>query len=132
MSADFLDTNVIVYFASRDSGKFARAAECVTAGGTVSVQVLNELSLVLRRKFGMNWTDIRTAVGIVTDLLDVVPITVDIHRQGLRLAERYGFAIYDAMIVSAALEAGCTRLWSEDMQHGLVVDDRLTLTNPFA
>ena len=50
----------------------------------------------------------------------------------MRLAERYQFRIYDAMIVAAALAAGCDTLWSEDMQDGLMIDDRLAIRNPFA
>jgi predicted nucleic acid-binding protein len=48
------------------------------------------------------------------------------------LAERYGFSIYDAMIVASALVAGCTTLWSEDMQNGLLVENKLRIVNPFA
>ncbi|MBB6250115.1 hypothetical protein [Nitrospirillum iridis] len=40
-------------------------------------------------------------------------------------------SLYDAMIVSAALQAGCDTLWSEDMQHGLLIVDRLRIVNPF-
>ena len=63
--------------------------------------------------------------------LDVVPLTVEIHQDGLRLAERYGFTIYDAFIVAAALAANCDTLWSEDMQNGMLVDGRLRIANPF-
>jgi predicted nucleic acid-binding protein len=63
--------------------------------------------------------------------LDVIPLTLAIHQSGLRLAERYGFSIYDSFIVAAALAADCDTLWSEDMQNGMVVDDRLRIVNPF-
>jgi predicted nucleic acid-binding protein len=56
---------------------------------------------------------------------------VDTHDQALRIAERYGFQIYDSLIVAAALEAGCTTLYSEDMQDGQSIDT-LTIRNPFA
>lgn len=65
-------------------------------------------------------------------LLDIVPLTLDILQSGLRLAERYGFSIYDSFIVAAALAADCDRLWSEDMQHGMLVDGRLRIANPCA
>jgi len=58
-------------------------------------------------------------------------LTAETHDLGLRLAERYGFSVYDAMIVAAALLAGCGILYSEDMQHGQRIEDRLTLCNPF-
>jgi predicted nucleic acid-binding protein len=47
------------------------------------------------------------------------------------IAERYGLSIYDAMIAAAAMEAGCDTLWSEDMQHGLVLEEGLRIVNPF-
>jgi len=65
------------------------------------------------------------------DLLDVRELTAETHRTGLRLAERYKLSIYDAMIVAAALEAGCDTLWTEDMQRGLVVEGRLLIADPF-
>jgi predicted nucleic acid-binding protein len=61
-----------------------------------------------------------------------MPLGVETHERGLALAQRYRLGIFDAMIAAAALEAGCESLWSEDMQHGLVVDRRLTVRNPFA
>lgn len=72
-----------------------------------------------------------TLISEVEALLIVVPLTIEIHRDGLRLAARYGFPIYDSFIVAAALASDCDTLWSEDMQHGMVVDGRLTITNPF-
>jgi predicted nucleic acid-binding protein len=47
------------------------------------------------------------------------------------LGERYGFSVYDAMIVAAALREGCTTLYSEDMHDGLLVEDQLRIVNPF-
>jgi predicted nucleic acid-binding protein len=58
-------------------------------------------------------------------------LTPETHDVGLRLAERYGFALYDAMIVAAALLAGCGTLYSEDLQHGQRIDERLVVCDPF-
>jgi predicted nucleic acid-binding protein len=57
--------------------------------------------------------------------------TNETHQSGLRLAERHGFSIYDSFIVAAALAAGCDTLWSEEMQHGMVIEQRLRIANPF-
>jgi predicted nucleic acid-binding protein len=65
------------------------------------------------------------------DLLTVHPVTVNTHEIGLGLAERYNLSIYDAMIAASALHAECDTLWSEDMQHGLAIDGRLRIINPF-
>ena len=64
-------------------------------------------------------------------LLTVHPLTLEIHETGLALAERYGLSTYDAMIAASALDAGCETLWSEDMQHGMKLDEGLRIVNPF-
>ena len=84
-----------------------------------------------RRKFGRSWQEIESWLGRLTSLLDVHPLTLAIHQAALRHVERYQFAWWDALIVAAALEADCATLWSEDMHHGLVVNGRLTIRNPF-
>lgn len=59
-------------------------------------------------------------------------MTVDTHERSMQMAQRYGLSVYDALIISSALLAGCTTLYSEDMQDGQVVDGWLTIKNPFA
>jgi len=131
VSADFFDTNILVYAASEIPVKAARAEELLRAGGVVSVQVLNELTLVARRKMKLTWAETRELIEPYALLLTVVPVTQAVHERGMALGERYGFAVYDAMLVAAALEAGCETLWSEDMHNGLVVEGRLRVVNPF-
>ena len=62
----------------------------------------------------------------------VVPLALETHELGLHIAERYRFSIYDALIVAAALLAGCGTLYSEDLQDGQSIDGRLVIRNPFA
>lgn len=127
----FLDSNILIYLASDDLTKADRAEQLLREGGTVSVQVLNEIANVGRRKMKLSWPDTRDFISRIRDLLTVIPITEPIHESGLRLAERYQFGIYDGMIVAAALEAGCDIVLSEDLQHGLIVEGRLRIVNPF-
>jgi predicted nucleic acid-binding protein len=131
MPASFFDTNVLVYTASADAAKANRAEAIVAEGGAISVQVLNELTNVARRKMQMSWTDTHALLDTLRALLTVHPLTVDIHETGLELAARYSFSIYDAMIVASALHAGCDTLWSEDMQHGMTLGEGLRIVNPF-
>jgi predicted nucleic acid-binding protein len=130
MPGSFLDSNVLLYVASGDPAKADRAEQLIGAGGTISVQVLNEVANVARRKMGMSWAETRAFLSMMRGLLSVQPLTIDIHETGLRLAERYGVSIYDAMIAASALHADCDTLWSEDMQDGFVLDDRLRVANP--
>lgn len=127
----FLDTNTLVYFAAADVDRAERVEELLLAGGIVSVQVLNELTLTCLRKLGMDWAEVDEVVAMVRTACRVEPLTETTFDLGRQLAERYQFRIYDAMIVASALEAGCTTLWSEDLHHGLVVAGQLRIRNPF-
>lgn len=131
-SGPFFDTNVLLYLASADETKADRAEQLLQGGGTTSVQVLNEIANVARRKMSMPWAETHGFLSLVRELLGVVPVTELIHDNGLRLAELHRLSIYDAMIVAAALDAGCDLLLSEDMHDGLVVEGRLKIFNPFA
>jgi predicted nucleic acid-binding protein len=131
MPGSFFDTNVLLYVASGDPAKADRAEELISAGGIISVQVLNEITNVARRKMGLSWTETRAFLYMMRSLLPVQPLTIEIHESGVGLAERYGLSIYDAMIAASALHADCDTLWSEDMQDGIVLDDRLRIVNPF-
>ncbi|HEX3973693.1 MAG TPA: PIN domain-containing protein [Stellaceae bacterium] len=131
MAGSFFDTNVLLYLASGNTTKADRAEELIASGGAISVQVLNEIANVGRRKMTLSWTDLHAFLGMFRSLLDVKPVTLAIHEQGLILAERYTLSTFDAMIVASALDADCDRLWSEDMHHGLVIDTRLRIENPF-
>jgi predicted nucleic acid-binding protein len=131
MRASFFDSNVLVYIASGDAAKADRAEAAVIIGGAISVQVLNEITNVARRKMKMSWADTHTFLDMLRGLLTVYPLTVEVHETGLGLAERYGFSTYDAMIAASALHAGCNTLWSEDMQHGMALDEGLRIVNPF-
>ena len=128
---DFFDTNVVLYLLSADPAKADRAEELLAIGGTISVQVLNEFVAVASRKLHMSWIEIREVLAQVRAVCAVEPVTIETHERGLRLAERYGLSIYDALIVSAALLANCKTLHSEDMQDGQVIERQLTIRNPF-
>ena len=128
----FFDTNVFVYAIIQDDPRSDHAEELIAQGGTVSVQVLSEFAAVARRKTKMPWVETRRALDAIKVLCpDPFPITLDTHREALAIAERYGYKVYDALMVASALEARCTILYSEDMQDGQVIDHRLTIRNPF-
>ena len=130
MSAEFADTNVVLYLLD-DGQKADRAEELLATGPRISVQVLNETLVNCRRKAGLGWAETGEFLAAIRSLCPVEPLTLETHDVGRALAERYGVSVYDAMIVAAALIAGCTTLWSEDMQDGLVVEGQLRIANPF-
>ena len=131
MAERFFDTNVLLYLLSAEATKADREEETHAAGATISVQVLNEFAAVALRKLGMTVAEVRDALEPIMAICKVVPITVETHERGLQVAERYRFSIYDALIIAAALDAGCSTLYTEDLQDGQVIDDVLTIKNPF-
>ncbi len=126
----FLDTNVLVYLMSAGTDKADRSHTLVRAGAVISVQVLNEFTRVGRRKFGLSFAEVRDILKTVRTTCRIVPLTLEVHEQALRLAEQYQLHIFDSNIVASAVLAGCSTLYSEDMHHGLVIDG-LTITNPY-
>lgn len=136
MPADFLDSNVFVYlFDAGDGRKREQAERLVSAAiqdgsGCISFQVVHETLNVLVRKYGLSGAGARRLLEYVLQPLWRVMPNADLCLHALTLRERYGFSFYDSLIVAAALEAGCTRLCSEDLQHGQCIG-ALRIENPF-
>ena len=129
----FFDTNVLLYTIGQRDDRTPTAEALLAGGGVVSVQVLNELASVARRKLRMSWPDVTAALAAIKILCpSPLPLTVETHDAALRLAVRHGYHIYDALIVAAALEGECATLYSEDLHAGQVIDGRLTIRNPFS
>jgi predicted nucleic acid-binding protein len=128
----FFDSNVLIYAMVSGDSRRERAQQLVAQGGVISVQILNEFVAVARRKMGMPWEDVIEALHSVRILFpSPVSITLDTHEAALKIAQRYGFGIHDAQIVSSAIEANCSTLYSEDLQDGQVIERQLTIRNPF-
>jgi predicted nucleic acid-binding protein len=128
----FLDTNVVLYAFRQGDARSQRAEILLAAGGTLSVQVLNEFVNVARRKLNKRWEEVRRALGILRVFCpDPAPVTIETHDRAVQIAERYGYSIFDSLIVAAALERQCETLYSEDLQAGQVIESRLRVRNPF-
>ena len=127
----FVDTNVVLYLMSQDAQKAERARAVIAERPIISVQVLNEITNVARRKFTLPWSEIDEFLQLVRGLCPVESLTLQTHDLGRGLSERYQLSLYDAMIVSSALLARCDTLYSEDMQAGLRIEKALMIVNPF-
>jgi predicted nucleic acid-binding protein len=126
----FFDTNILVY-AQQAGAKADRARLLLAGGGKLSVQVLNEFTAVSRRKQGKEWREIGDAIADLLVLVDPpLSLTFDLHAAARALAEEHRLSFYDALIVVSAVEAGCTVLYSEDMQHGRTIGG-VAIANPF-
>lgn len=131
MPGKFVDSNIVLYLASADARKSHISDALLRAGCIASVQVLNEITKVLRRKHYFSWGEVRAFLAMVRAACEIVDFPIETHLLGLNIAERHGFSVYDAMIIASALHAGCDTLFSEDMQHGQSIDGLLVIVNPY-
>jgi predicted nucleic acid-binding protein len=127
----FFDTNVLIYAFSEGDPRADVADAYLAGGGVVGVQTLNEFVSVAVRKLKMPWEDVLEALGALRVLFPIpVPTTVETHDIALPIAAKYGYHIFDSLMIAAALQASCKTLYSEDVQDGQVIDG-LTIRNPF-
>lgn len=134
----FLDTNILVYtFDDGDLGKRDRARALVAEAlsesrGVLSYQVIQEFLNAALRKFAKPLTaaDAERYLTVVLEPLCAVFASVELYHQAIDIAERWMYSFYDSLIVASALQAGCTVLYSEDLQHGQKIGG-LRILNPF-
>lgn len=128
----FFDTTILIYSIWEIDTRAAVAEELLAGGGHINVQVLNEFASVARRKLKMSWKEISESLISIRSLCQpVTPLTVRVHEAALEIAADSGYNIYDALILAAALDAGCDTVYSEDMQDGQKIGP-VTIRNPFA
>ncbi len=127
----FFDTNVVLYAFNKDDRRAEIAEILFARGGITSVQTLNEFAAVARRKLHKSWEEVGRALALIRVFCpDPVPLAIGTHERALKIAERYGYSIFDSLIIAAAIEGSATTLFSEDMQDGQVIEG-LTIRNPF-
>ncbi len=132
MTKAFLDTNVFLYTLAEGDPRRPIARTCLAQGGTISVQVLNKFATVARRKLKLSWPEVSKALTAVRALYPPpVPLTLATHEAALAVASQHSTSLYGTVIVASALDTGCDTLLSENMQHGRVIDARLTINNLF-
>lgn len=135
MSASaFFDTNVLVYLYSIDEPeKRHKAFQRIeaTENRWISTQVLSELSNTLHRKFRLEFSAITKVVIEVLASFQVITVQACTIKHALNLAQTYRYSYYDCLIIAAALEQSCNFLYSEDMQHEQVIEQKLLVLNLF-
>jgi predicted nucleic acid-binding protein len=137
----FIDSNIWIYAfldSDKEHDKQRKALtllEEIPADSmvTCSVQVVNEFHWILSRKYGINENTIKTKVtkGIAA-FANVVPLDFKVYQDGFRIRGKYNVSFWDSLIIASALDNKCTVLYSEDMQDGLLVDNKLKIINPLA
>lgn len=134
----FFDTNLWIYLfltsdAEEDIKKQVKVKQLLLDYLLVvsSAQVLNEISNTLFRKYRIDIDVIEGYIKQVLELVFMQPLSEELTFSALALLKKYRFSFYDALIVAAALQTKCEILFSEDMQHDLIVNDSLRIVNPF-
>ena len=126
----FVDTNVLVYATLEDDRRSEAARALLADGPLFSVQALNEFVSV-SRKLRKDWKEISKALAFLEAICPVpVPLTLSTHRLALEIAQRFGYHIFDALIIAAALESSSSTLFTEDLQDGQKIGT-LRIRNPF-
>lgn len=127
----FSDTNIVLYTIGQDTRKAGIARTIVASRPLVSAQVVNEAINVCLRKLGFEREKAYAFADSVMRRVDVLPVDEATIRKSAELAIRYRLSNWDALILAAAILAGCETLYSEDMQNGQVFEGGLTVVNPF-
>lgn len=136
----FIDTNIWIYAFlgneqenSKQLKTLALFEEISTESRVIiSIQVVNEFHWILTRKYKISEELINEKVikGILA-FANIVPLDFKTYQDALRVRSKYTISFWDSLIVASALDNRCNILYSEDMQHGMVIDHRLKILNPF-
>jgi predicted nucleic acid-binding protein len=128
----FIDSNVVLYLLDLNgSNKKEIASSLILDLPFISPQVVFECLNVCLRKLKMDRTSSTRFLNELIASTFMQDETEQVVNSALRIFNRYFLQPFDSKIIASALEADCNILYSEDMQHGLVIDDRLTIINPF-
>ena len=136
MSANkiFVDSNVWLYaFIDNSDPRHKIALDFIKTNEnlTISSQVISEICVNLLKKAGRNEDFVQRLIYDFYSNYAVTPITESIQLAASQLRKKHSLLFWDSMICSAAIETVCINLFSEDMQHGLKIDDKLQIINPF-
>ena len=128
-----LDTNVLIYNHGIEGDKKQIIADSLfNIVPVISTQVISEYLNVMKRISKMNKNDLLKICAEWLEYCQVQPVSLSTIKLAHHLVQRYDFQLFDSIIVASILEAECDILYSEDMHHGLIVEDKLTIINPFA
>lgn len=130
----FIDTNVLIYaFSSSDTEKRRKALELFLKESipSISIQVLNEFCNIQRKKFKISFTDIKTNLGLLLEKTNLYSNSYKDVKIACDISAKYHYSYYDSLIISSAINNDCKILYSEDMQNNQVIENTLTIINPF-
>jgi len=128
----FLDTNILIYSFSTIRGDIIRKVIETTPYLQIRTQVLNEFINVSLRKKVLTFQEVTEHCKKYIDTYNIAHIYTSTVLSALEIKEKYHYSYYDSLIISSAIENKCDTLFTEDMQHNQVIEETLTIINPFA
>jgi len=127
-----LDTNILIYlFDASDENKRLIAETLILEKPVISSQVVSEFLNVSKRLLKLPKLDIILKANRLFSNCEIASLNQEILEKPKDLIIRYDFQLYDSLIVAAALISGCKSLYSEDLQHNFLVENRLRIIYPF-
>lgn len=131
----FLDTNIIIYAFSEDEAKKQSIAlellESQENSVLISKQVINELANILLKKFRLSSNQVEDAILELDTIVNIVDFDLSTQIKALHIKDKYNLQFYDSLIIATALKNRCTTLYSEDMHHDMLIENRLRIIDPF-
>jgi predicted nucleic acid-binding protein len=132
MSKISLDTNVLIYnHGIAGDAKQLIADSLLDNVPVISTQVISEYLNVIKRISKISKSDLLRMCAEWLEDCQIQAVSLSTIKLAHHLFQRYDFQLFDSIIVASALEADCDILYSEDLHHGLIVEDKLTILNPF-
>ena len=131
---NFFDTNVIVYLYSEDEKRKKNISQKIVntcALPTISSQVVNELISVLSKKFKLDWGEIEQVLNEITNSFSIELVRMFDIQIACEIAKRYKYSYFDSLMLASALSCDASIIYSEDMQHSQIIENKLKIINPF-
>jgi predicted nucleic acid-binding protein len=129
----FIDSNVLIYTYSEEEIKREKALSIINVNESViSIQVINEFVNVVKKKFNKENDEVLNALEEIAEQFIIWDnFNLDLTKKAINLNEKYKYSYYDSLIIAAALETECSILYTEDLHHNQLIEDKLRIVNPF-
>ncbi len=127
----FIDSNVILYFFTDDIAKKEKVIDLFSQNPIISIQVINEVSNILIKKYKLAPIETKKEIEFLSEFVTLYLITINTVYKALDIRDKYKFSYFDSLIIASALENNCNVLYTEDMQDGQLIENKLKIVNPF-
>ena len=128
----FMDSNILLHSIGEDVHKQTVAEKLIrNPNAVISVQVLNEFCNVIFRKKIMSADELSSSIEFFKKYLLILDLDSQLVIHALNIKNRYHYSYWDSLIIATSLKAKASVLYSEDMHHGQMIDNQLTIINPF-